>query len=185
MTRLGREQRVHRVDPDRSGAERAGPAAQHFEIGKIPDPPIALAAQPVELRRQTPAARARTQPFRQMARSLARRSGRSQPACFPPRPPGGDTPEAIRPAGAACHRHRVRPARRRSRAGYANRRRPAELPAQAEAKAAPGRGRPGPECGPGRARTALDHVRRRAPRRLVAGRRAGRSPRSAGTVSLR
>ncbi len=69
MARLRREQRVQRVDPDRRGAERPGTTAQHIEFAEVTDAPITAAAQPVNLRRQTPAARPRQQPFREVARS--------------------------------------------------------------------------------------------------------------------
>ena len=92
-------------------AAPSAPARRHrfVEIGEIADAPIARAAQPVELRRQTPAARARTQPFRQMARSrrddqvdLRLRASRRERQAVIAR-------AAIRPADAACHRRRGRP----------------------------------------------------------------------------
>ena len=66
MPRLGRKQRVQRVDTDRRRAEPPGGARQPTEIGEIANPPIARAAQTVELRRQTPIAPPGVQRLRQV-----------------------------------------------------------------------------------------------------------------------
>ena len=68
VPRLGREEGVQRVDPDRRRAEPSGGARQPGQIGEIADPPITAAAQTIELRGQPPAAPARLQCLWQMTR---------------------------------------------------------------------------------------------------------------------
>ena len=58
---------MHRVDPDRGRAERAGAAAELGQIGEIAHAPVARAAQAVDLGRQPPAARAGLERRRQVA----------------------------------------------------------------------------------------------------------------------
>ncbi len=67
MTRLGGEQRVQRVDPDRAGAEPACLTAERCQIAEIADPPIARAAYTVKLGGEAPVARARPQCIGEMA----------------------------------------------------------------------------------------------------------------------
>ena len=68
MARLGGEQRVQRVDPDRARAELAGLPAERCQIAEIADAPVARAAQAIELGGEAPAARARLQRSAEMAR---------------------------------------------------------------------------------------------------------------------
>ena len=68
MARLGGEQRVQRIDADRRRAKPPRGACQPTQIGEIADPPIARAAQSVELRCQTPIAPARLQRLGQVTR---------------------------------------------------------------------------------------------------------------------
>src|SRR5947208_13802973 len=59
MPRLGGEQRVQRVDADHRPGATSRDTGEHCEIGEISDAPIPLAAQPVKLTAQAPAARTR------------------------------------------------------------------------------------------------------------------------------
>src|SRR5437764_14950990 len=61
MPRLGGEQRVQRIDADHGRGATSRDTGEHCEIGEISDAPIPLAAQPVKLTAQAPAARTRPQ----------------------------------------------------------------------------------------------------------------------------
>ena len=73
MARLAREQRVQWIDADRRRTELPRRRAKPGEVGEIAHAPAASAAQAVELRGQPPAARARLQLRRQIARGRRHR----------------------------------------------------------------------------------------------------------------